>query len=112
MSSVDVDPCGKMRCSEVFIWNHEKPLNVVLNYTYEKGRSDVENWVKKLMERENELRDAVFEEYEFGIEDLSVEVDEDDEYYRIHITVSLEELVDIKRVEEKIEDVLGGFPKG
>jgi len=111
LSSIDVDPRGRMKCSEVFIWNHEEPLNVVLNYMYEKGRDDVKKWVKNLLEKQDELRKAVFKGYEFDIEGLKVEVDEDDEYCYIRIVIPLEEPIDVKKIEKRIEKVIGRIPK-
>ena len=109
LSSMIIEPREGFKCSEIYIWNHEEPLNVVLNYTYEKGLRNVENWVKKLKERRDELIDDLQLNYD-KIENIEIEIDEDDEMYYIHIAIALEEPMKINKIEDRLSKIIGEPP--
>lgn len=110
ISAIDVEPGKGFYCNEIYIWNHERPLNIVLNYTYEKDQENAREWVEKLRDREDELKEILYNEYE-DIDDVRVEIDEDEEMYYIHIIIALGELIKIKKIEKKIYEIIGKTPK-
>jgi len=106
---VNMSPLEGIKATEVYIWNHGYPMNIVLTY-YLEGGPETEIWVSKLESNKDVLREDLIKKFVF--ENVIISIDKMDADYNISIqSVVGEAEFKLMDIEKHVVEAIGEFPE-